>query len=220
MEDIVFRSSHRCWIDLNANLVPSCTPRSTNIVQKIDSKRHRFLMDFGIDFLSTLAPSWKPRWPQDGPQNPIALAMFASEPPRAPKTPQDSPKTAPRRPQDGPRRPRDTPKTSQDIPKTPPRPPQDAQKGADLGSNLQSESHQHHSKNLPQAKNERHKHTKQPLGSGWDIQCRVGEGQTPPERVETRNVERRNVETTHPRLDHQAQRASGILVDPYQVSCV
>ena len=39
------------------------------------------------------------------------------------------------------------------------RPPEDAPRMADLGSIVQSEIHQHHSKNRPQAKDETHKQT-------------------------------------------------------------
>ena len=92
-----------------------------------------FLIDFGIDFLSTLAPSWRARWPKDAPrgailgpkmgrQNPVPLTMFASWPPRAPKTPprppQDRPKTPPRPPKTPPRDPQETPRHPQDAPKT------------------------------------------------------------------------------------------------------
>ena len=96
-----------------------------------------FLIDFGIDFLSTLAPSWRARWPKDAPrgailgpkmgrQNPIPLTMFASWPPRAPKTPPRPPQDAPKTPQDAPRSFQDASKTAQDAPKTRPRRPQDA----------------------------------------------------------------------------------------------
>ena len=67
------------------------------------------LIDFGIDFLSILAPFWEPSWSHVG-------HLFRA------KTPQDAPRTATRRPKTPPRQPKtpqDAPRHPQDAPKAP-----------------------------------------------------------------------------------------------------
>ena len=41
---------------------PFSFPKSIKTLSKIDFRRHRFLIDFGIDICTVLAPSWDPTW--------------------------------------------------------------------------------------------------------------------------------------------------------------
>ena len=61
-QKIAFRNWHRFLIDFGANLAPSCLPKSTKILPKIDPKRHQKNDRFFIDFLSFFDWFWSPTW--------------------------------------------------------------------------------------------------------------------------------------------------------------
>ena len=99
-QKIAFRTWHRFLIDFGANL-PSQNPSKS--FQKPSPRAIIFLIDFWIDFLSILAPSWshvghfsRPRRFQDASKtiqdafkNPLDRPRRPKRPPNLPRSPPD-----------------------------------------------------------------------------------------------------------------------------------
>ena len=110
-QKIAVRSWDRFSMPFGCQLGSILLPKSTNVLQKSDPKRHskidrfwlRFLMDLGSVLGAKLEPCWPPFSLQDAPRGfqdaPRTPTKRPKTPPRRPKTPQDSPRTPPGRPQ-------------------------------------------------------------------------------------------------------------------------
>ena len=117
-QKIAVRSWDRFLMPFGCQLGSILLPKSTNILQRFDPKRHskidrfwlRFLMDFGSVLGAKLELCWPPFSLQDAPRGfqdaPRTPTKRPKTPPRHTKTPQD----APRPPQDAPKAPKTTPR--------------------------------------------------------------------------------------------------------------